>query len=371
MLASFGGATNVFADDAQPKFLGSQSCSTSGCHGGAGEISRQFTVWSQRDFHHQRPVATLTTARSERIADVLKIKDPTTSDRCTACHAPVQTIPAGRKTADFKIEEGVSCENCHGPAEKWIRSHTRTDYTHEMRVASGMRDLKNLYVRANTCVACHQNIDSDLRAAGHPELIFELDGQAVTQPKHWREKTNWHGAQAWLVGQAVALRETSWQLAEEKSPNENEINRWKGLTWLVYRASEAETSLPKPPDTNFRPSSENFEKAQKWSDELAKAAAKISWTEDLTRKVLAALANPSNGVTDPVGQPIQARRAERLVLGLDRLVADLGWTKNEKISPALDKLFKGAQSLPDFNADQFGKDLKDFHASVSAILDSK
>ena len=67
-------------------------------------------------------------------------------------------------------------------------------------------------MRANTCVACHQNVDSDILAAGHPELVFELDGQSVAQPKHWTDPPD-TGARAWLVGQAVALRETSWRLS--------------------------------------------------------------------------------------------------------------------------------------------------------------
>ena len=41
-----------------------------------------------------------------------------------------------------------------------------------MRVGAGMRDLRNFYVRANTCVACHQNVDQELRTAGHPLLTF-------------------------------------------------------------------------------------------------------------------------------------------------------------------------------------------------------
>jgi len=92
-----------------------------------------------------------------------------------------------------------------------------------------MRDLKNLYVRANTCVACHQTVATPLLKAGHPELIFELDGQCVSQPRHWREKTNWNGAQAWLIGQAVALREMSWQLSREAEPDQKLMVRWSAL----------------------------------------------------------------------------------------------------------------------------------------------
>ncbi len=359
-----------------PKFLGSQSCATSSCHGGASDKSKQYSIWSQRDFHFQRPVATLTTARSERIAEVLKIADPTKSPRCTTCHAPIQTIPDNRKPHDFKIEEGVSCENCHGAAGNWIRAHTRPDYKREDRAAIGMRDLKSLYVRANTCVACHQNVDSDIRAAGHPELIFELDGQSVTEPKHWREKTNWHGGQAWLVGQAVALREMLWQSRNENSTNAILSTRWPDLIWLLNKARVFDANQPDSPALDLRGAHDLGEALQKWSDEFAQNASKISWSEEMTKKVLKALASSSEDFKTDASHRNQfqaglARSAERLVLGLDRLVADLGWTKNEKISPALDKLFKDAQSLPDFNADQFATDLKEFHARVSEILNSK
>src|SRR6185369_11792525 len=145
-----GFASNADPDVASSKFLGAQSCSSSSCHGGAESNRNQYLVWSTRDFHHLRPYATLETARSERISEVLSIAKPAQNQRCTVCHAPFHTVLAGRLLPEAKISEAVSCENCHGPAENWLRGHTRPDWSHEDRVQSGMRDLKNLYVRANT-----------------------------------------------------------------------------------------------------------------------------------------------------------------------------------------------------------------------------
>ena len=277
------------------------------------------------------------------------------------------TVPENLRGENFKVSEGVSCESCHGPAENWLRSHTRTDYTRADRTAAGMRDLQNLYVRANTCVACHQNVDADILKAGHPELIFELDGQSVAEPKHWSAEKNGNGAQAWLVGQAVALREMSWQLANEKSPTENEINRWRGLVWLMERAGKVNPALPAPPDITFRPNAENFQLVQKWGDELALAAAKISWTEKLSQETLSALANTSADFGAGISQPVSARRAERLVLALDRLVTALPELKNsEPAQSALNQLFKLAQSLPDFDPKQFAAALDKFSAALPA-----
>jgi len=346
-----------------PIFLGAASCSSSGCHGGGGPHQNQYLIWSLRDFHSQRPVATLTTARSKQIGDALQIKDPTGESRCTVCHAPLREVPESRRGENFKASEGVSCESCHGPAEHWLRSHTRHDYTHADRVAAGMRDLKNLYVRANTCVACHQNVDADLLAAGHPELLFELDGQSVSEPKHWREITNWSGAHAWYVGQAVALREMSWQLAKEKSPTENQINHWAALIWMI---TAGETNVV----DKFSPRVENLDRAQKAWDQFARqiAAAKVGGEGLEVGRYINRLAATDIAFRDAsIPQPLQARRAERLVLALDRLTLALPKSEQtEALDAELKKLFADAQSLPDFQPASFADHLVEFQKALPA-----
>ena len=58
--------------DTPANFLGSLSCSSASCHGGAVTNKDQYLVWSRQDYH-SRAYATLTTARSKRLAEVLKI----------------------------------------------------------------------------------------------------------------------------------------------------------------------------------------------------------------------------------------------------------------------------------------------------------
>jgi hypothetical protein len=357
-------ASAACGEEAAPKFLGAASCNSSSCHGGASAETKQYTVWSNYDVHHARPYATLTTARSAQLAAAAKLGEPTQNARCTVCHAPMATVPASRRAKGVEVNAGVSCENCHGPAENWLRSHTRTDLKHGDKVALGMRDLKNLYARANTCVACHQNVDSDLLAAGHPELIFELDGQAVTMPKHWRESTNWHGAQAWLVGQAVALREMSWQSPPEKIPDENSVRRWAGLFWLVHEASAVDRTFAEVPGNLFSPTNNNLRRVLSGSDQLAQEVSALNWNPSLTKKWLDALAGKADAFGGKTfSTELQGRQAERLVLALDRLVADLNLEK--RCDAALNQLFKDVQSLPDFDPAVFAEHLSAFKAAVS------
>lgn len=352
LLTLLPGAAGLAAD-APGRFTGSPTCATSMCHGGAGELRHQTTLWQKQDIH-SRTYNTLVNARSAQIAAALKIPDATTSSRCTTCHAPFHDVPKSAFLADItKPTEGVSCESCHGPAEKWIRSHTRPDLSHKDRVLLGLRDLNHLYVRANSCVACHQTVDPALLAAGHPELLFELDGQAVAQPKHWREKGDWHGPKAWLVGQAIALREMSAQLIQEKTPGEKLTAPWSASLWLLQKLDGLDSALPALKSTA------NATQAHPAADTLARRAAELEWSHDLTRQALQRLAKTHGEFADAkISRLQQARRAERLVLALDRLTAPLDKATLTKLEPDLKELFALAQSLPDFAPEKFAKSLE-------------
>jgi len=359
---------------AAPRFLGELSCSSSGCHGGAKAGFDQFTAWKQRDVH-TRAYATLTTPRSQRIGELLKIEQPTSASRCTACHAPFHEVPAPlRRDEKARAEVGVSCESCHGAAEPWLRSHARPDFSHADRVAAGLVDLKNPYQRANVCVACHQHLEPDLRNAGHPPLLFELDGQCVTQPRHWRERGAGQGTggQLWVVGQAAALREMSWHLEHASTPDvdPSAIARWQALLWLLARAANAITNFPQFADSKTDATPANFQRVRELSDALARAAAELAWSPELNERLIRQLAGATSDFADAtVSRLLQASRAERLVLGLDRVFVAIGKGKDREAAVTaadtqLKVLFKYVQSLPDFDSATFAKALAAFSQAL-------
>lgn len=214
------------------KILGSGSCSTTGCHGGAGPNRGAFTLWKTYD-PHTKSAATLGNGRSRAMATQLGIENPSESKTCTICHDPNQQISPSMfaDPADREKEIGsISCANCHGAASNWLLSHTRRDYPKDVLARLGMRQLGSAYQRANNCVACHQNLSDKLVGAKHPPLVFELDGLLVAEPKHWRENENFSHTQTWLVGQAVALREAAAQAVREPSERRSaEIEAIKSL----------------------------------------------------------------------------------------------------------------------------------------------
>jgi len=348
-------------------FVGAAGCESSSCHGGAGEKHNQYLTWLQKDFH-TRSYAILTNARSARIADTLGLPAAQESGRCTVCHSPFRSVAPARLAPTAHADEGVSCENCHSAAEPWLRGHTRKDWTYAMRTTAGMRDLRSFYVRANVCVACHQNLDSDIAKAGHPELTFELDGQSVAEPKHWRDDDPQSGLRAWLVGQAVALREMSWALSKNETPDAEQTIRWKGLSWLLARATAQRGSLPLIDQPGSTMSTAIFTTAQGQADSLARRAAQLQFSDDFAHELLRALAATDSEfvVSKETSPDLLFRRAQRLVLALDRLSAAVnGEPPRTAKNPALTQLFEDIRSQADFQAQRFAEQLRNFQTTIS------
>jgi hypothetical protein len=344
-----------------PDFIGAVGCQSSSCHGGAGEKRSQYITWSRQDFH-THAYAILLDARSARIAETIGIGEAQSSARCTVCHSPFQSVPQTRLAATARPDEGVSCENCHGASGSWLRGHTRSDWTYATRVSAGMHDLRNLYVRANACVACHQNVDNDLLKAGHPPLVFELDSQSANEPKHWREDDPWSGARAWLVGQAVALREAAWRSRTDPAADMGETS--VALAWLLQKITLTEPLLPKI----VEPTSSDLEPLQKEADDLARQAASWSPNIDSTMSMLHALADSESEFSVGKDRSVQALfyRARRVVLGLDRLNNAL--TQNHgpllKIEGELNQLRQDTAGYGNFDPAHFAEHLRAFRTKL-------
>jgi hypothetical protein len=210
------------------KYTGAASCGASNCHGSTKPKAdypklNENIIWFQKD-KHAKGYATLINEKLKsgvspsKIAANMKIAKATESSKCLVCHAV--DVPKELRGPKFDITEGVHCDGCHGPAEKWLEPHAEKGWTHEKSVALGMYDTKDFLLRAEKCVSCHLHIDHEMVAAGHPDLLaFELDTFSATMPPHWRDKGTWVGAKAWATGQVISLREAAKQLGDRAAGN--------------------------------------------------------------------------------------------------------------------------------------------------------
>ncbi len=339
-----------------PKVLGSQTCMTSGCHGGAGLDRGAYTIFKRYDPHFDAS-ATLTNGRSKAMARQLGIENAAESKSCTICHSPMSEVPPSRRPAlpeGHKVDSGVSCANCHGPAENWLLSHTRPDYPKDALARLGMRQLASAYQRANNCVACHQNLSDELVQAKHPALVFELDGLLVAEPKHWREEEGFSNAKTWLVGQAVALRETAAQAKREPGRR---------------RTAEIEAirALLKATDTGWEDSGQDLVGL---ADDYAKRISSTPMNDAQSHAIFSKLLNHRtpfqsdafSAVAEEFRSWAIGYYAERLTLAMDRLNQSLVASGQQRViaKALLDELFDAAKPPESFDAataDEFVKKL--------------
>lgn len=214
-----------------PVYIGVRQCAAAACHGrdqpGEANIRQdEFTVWASRD-RHSRAFDVLLNERSRTMARHLGIGKAEESTRCLACHSI--TVPAGVFRPSFEPAEGVGCEACHGPASRWLSQHYTRDFQRRQGESLGMLETEDLRARAARCASCHlgtaeKSVGHDLLAAGHPELVFELDAFQSRMPPHWKPRTQEAlAARHWVVGQAILIRDSMRLLAHRLADE-----AWKG-----------------------------------------------------------------------------------------------------------------------------------------------
>jgi hypothetical protein len=231
---------------------GAGSCAAAACHNGngpRGSKGSEYTTWVTHD-PHARAVEVLYDKRSQRIEKNRKRprevdeNHPESDPLCLNCHVQPgietylsQTRKLPRRDT-FSLDDGVSCEACHGAAGGWLTQHytdTWRGLKPEEKDAQGMRNTRDLRVRAELCVRCHVgegdlDVNHDLIAAGHPRLNFEYSAFLANVPKHWNEEKDRAGrrdfeARVWAIGQAVSARVSLELLAHRADPG-NRRQRW-------------------------------------------------------------------------------------------------------------------------------------------------
>ncbi|MCZ8115038.1 multiheme c-type cytochrome [Silanimonas sp.] len=213
-------------DRASGTSLGTVTCASSTCHGSVLAwddvvLHNEYTTWARLD-RHTRAYATLLTPASVSIARKLGLSTPAhEAPECLACHA--YAPPAEQRGERFVLSDGISCEGCHGPAERWVASHTSSDASHAKNLANGLYPTSDPVGQARLCTSCHVG-DGDrwvthrIMGAGHPRLGFEVGTFAALQPPHyaidadWRQrKGDFSAGRVWALGQlfgAKAMLET-------------------------------------------------------------------------------------------------------------------------------------------------------------------
>ncbi|MEE8524583.1 MAG: multiheme c-type cytochrome, partial [Thermoanaerobaculia bacterium] len=213
-------------------YVGISSCSNGACHGAVTPQEGRTIFGNEYQSRvldpHYRAYDILDSALSRTIAETLEPgKSAYQIGLCLDCHTV--NVP-DRLNDGLYVEDGISCEGCHGPAGGWGSRHFEDGWSRRQSLEAGMNDLRNIGRRAEICMSCHlgtedKAVDHRLIAAGHPRLSFELDNYSEDPNlRHWKyfhQRENkegrrpTHGIGAWAMGQATAFRQGLLLLASK------------------------------------------------------------------------------------------------------------------------------------------------------------
>ena len=145
---------SVSSVEEEIKFVGADKCKI--CHNKA-EDGAQYDVWSKAN--HSKAFATLATPKALETAKALGIADPQKSGKCLKCHSTAYFFTEQKVTnialkkdgsPRLSIEEGVSCESCHGAGSKYQPKKVMEDFAASVKAGMNPNPEKS-------CVKCHNN----------------------------------------------------------------------------------------------------------------------------------------------------------------------------------------------------------------------
>ena len=134
---------SVHAEDAQHEFVGVQKCAL--CHK-KPEQGEQFKIWSESK--HAKAFETLGTQAAKDIGKKMGIDDPQKSGKCLKCHSTAYGNTENKVTEAVPVEEGISCESCHGAGKDFMKKSVMED-------KDAAKEAGLVIPNETTCKKCH------------------------------------------------------------------------------------------------------------------------------------------------------------------------------------------------------------------------
>ena len=128
------------------KYIGIKKCKT--CHK-SKKRGEQVQQWEGSE--HAKAFEHLATPEAKEVAKKAGVEgDPQKSAECLSCHVTGHDAPAAQKEASYTLEEGVSCEACHGAGSSYWKMTTMK------KLAAGEQDAKEVGLITPDEALCRQ-----------------------------------------------------------------------------------------------------------------------------------------------------------------------------------------------------------------------
>ncbi len=140
-------SSQVLSQNKQFGYVGAKGCKT--CHN-TKKQGRQYKIWLNSK--HAQAYKTLASEKAKAIAKEKGIADPQKAGECLQCHVTAYGVDAKLLGKKYSIEEGVSCESCHGPGKVYKKKKTM------IAISKGEIDPASVGLikpDEETCKKCH------------------------------------------------------------------------------------------------------------------------------------------------------------------------------------------------------------------------
>jgi hypothetical protein len=148
-------------------FIGVKKCSM--CHKTESK-GAQLQKWQASS--HAKAFEVLAGEKAKAVAAVKKLpKPPQESPECLKCHATAFPVMANLASAKVTLEEGVSCESCHGPGSEYSKMSTMK------AIAAGTQDAKAVGLvipTAAVCQKCHNEESPTFKGFKFEEMAAKI-----------------------------------------------------------------------------------------------------------------------------------------------------------------------------------------------------
>jgi hypothetical protein len=155
-------------------YIGISKCKM--CHN-MPKWGKIYDKWSATK--HADAYTTLANKESKAIAKKMNINDPQKSDKCLVCHVAGYEASAKLKGEKYSMEEGVTCEACHGPAGDYVTSHIKKD-NKKQAMADGLI-IPTEELSKELCVRCHNKESPTYQEFKYKEAVKLVEHHKPTE----------------------------------------------------------------------------------------------------------------------------------------------------------------------------------------------
>ena len=149
-------------------YLGEKVCRA--CHHLQGNRD-QYNPW--RMSKHADAYAALFKPEAKQIAELSGIDiEPFKSPVCLGCHTTAYNEEDWERDPSFHFEDGVQCEQCHGPGSDYIDPEAM--YIKEKAIQAGLKIPEK-----RDCMICHKEKNSHVTVLDSKIFIYEEGLQAI------------------------------------------------------------------------------------------------------------------------------------------------------------------------------------------------